>query len=75
MQLDFVGYFVMKVTIDPPVHPEFTPYVDDVRNPRTGKKGYESDWTNEDLCKIYNVTDVEWNKMQKAVKENKNEED
>ena len=75
LQLDFVGYCVMKVTIDPPVHPQFTPYVENVINPRTGKKGYESDWIDEDLCKIYNITDVEWNKMQKDVKENKNEED
>lgn len=70
LQLDFVGYCVMKVTIDPPVHPQFTPYVASVTNPRTGKAGYKSDWTNEDLCKVYGVTETEWQKMLKEVQHN-----
>ena len=60
----------MKVTIDPSVHPQFTPYVASVTNPRTGKAGYKSDWTNEDLCKVYGVTETEWQKMLKEVQHN-----
>ena len=38
-----------------------TPYevvadFDTVENPRTHKIGYESDWTNEDLCKVFGIT-------------------
>lgn len=32
------------------------PYLGDVENPRTHRIGYESDWTNEDLCKFFRVT-------------------
>ena len=32
------------------------PYLGDVDNPRTHKRGYESDWTNEDLCKVFGIT-------------------
>lgn len=70
LQLDFVGYCVMKETIDPPVYPQFTPYVGNVVNPRTGKTGYKSDWTNEDLCKVYNVSESEWARMKTCVLNN-----
>lgn len=70
LQLDFVGYCVMKVTIDPPVHPQFTPYVGNILNPRTGLLGYKSDWTNDDLCRVYGISNEEWNHMKKCIQDN-----
>lgn len=37
------------------------PDLSEVKNPRTNKIGWNSDWTNEDLKKIFNsITDNEW---------------
>ena len=40
------------------VHTDFNfiPYLGSTENPRTHKMGYESDWTNEDLCKVFGIT-------------------
>ena len=32
------------------------PWLGDTINPRTGKKGYTGEWTNEDLYKFFNIT-------------------
>ncbi len=39
--------------------------IDECRNPRTGKKGYESEWTNEDFYKYFGITEDE----QKVIEE------
>jgi len=36
-------------------------------NPRTGLIGYESDWTDEDMCKFFNITDKEFEEMKMFV--------
>ncbi|MDE6476618.1 MAG: hypothetical protein K2L48_00165 [Mycoplasmoidaceae bacterium] len=37
------------------------PDLSDVKNPRTGKIGWDSDWTNEDLKKIFSfIHEDEW---------------
>ena len=41
------------------VHPDFLPWLGDIVNPRTGKKGYESEWTDDDLYKLFNLTQDE----------------
>ena len=56
LQLTLFKYFVMKVTIDVNVYFQYMPYVGSVENPRTHRMGYESDWTNEDLCKVFGIT-------------------
>lgn len=35
------------------------PWMGDAVNPRTGLKGYESEWTDEDFYKFFNITDDE----------------
>lgn len=44
------------------------PFMGDCINPRTGKKGYESDWTDEDFCKYFDITDIEWEEIQETMK-------
>lgn len=36
--------------------PKYTPWLGDTENHRTHKIGYESDWTNEDLCNVFGIT-------------------
>ena len=44
---------------------ELLPWLGDSINPRTGKKGYEGEWTDEDLYKFFNITPEE----QKSIEE------
>ena len=46
-----------------PLH--FLPWLGDVINPRTGLKGYEGEWTDDDLYKFVNITPEE----QKVIEE------
>ena len=40
------------------MHPQFKflPFLGDAINPRTGLKGYEGEWTDDDLYKFFNIT-------------------
>ena len=39
----------------------------DCTNPRTGKKGYESDWTDEDFYDYFNITEEEQEEIIKVM--------
>lgn len=43
-------------------------WMGDCINPRTGLKGYESEWTNEDFKKYFDITDIEWEEIQETMK-------
>ena len=47
------------------VNVTYLPWLGDAVNPRTGLKGYTSEWTNDDLYKFFNITPEE----QKAIEE------
>lgn len=55
----FFKYIYMIEMVDVHVHPEFLPWMGDCMNPRTGLKGYESEWTNEDFYTYFNITKEE----------------
>ena len=55
----FLRYVFKSHLVDVHVHPEFLPWMGDCINPRTGKKGYESDWTDEDFYKYFGITKAE----------------
>ena len=44
---------------------KYFPWLGDAINPRTGKKGYEGEWTNEDLYKLFEISSEE----QKVIEE------
>jgi hypothetical protein len=44
------------------------PFMGDCINPRTGKKGYESDWTDDDFRKYFDITDSEWEEIVETMK-------
>lgn len=47
------------------VNVTYLPWLGDAINPRTGKKGYTGEWTNDDLYKFFNITPEE----QKVIEE------
>ena len=47
------------------VNPAHLPWLGDAINPRTGLKGYQSEWTDEDFYKFFNITPEE----QKVIEE------
>lgn len=55
-ELTFVKYYMLNVLQDVHVLQEQVLWVDEIKNPRTHKMGYDSDWTNEDLCKVFGIT-------------------
>ena len=45
------------------------PWMGDAINPRTGLKGYESEWTDEDFYKYFNLTDDEIKLIEDTIKD------
>lgn len=52
----FHRYLVLTMKTDQNFPMNYVPFLSEVDNPRTHKMGYESDWTNEDLCKVFGIT-------------------
>ena len=44
------------------------PFLGDTINPRTGLKGYEGEWTDDDLYKFFNITSEEQKIIEKEMK-------
>ena len=52
--------FVYKIEVtDVHVCPEYLPWMGDCVNPRTGLKGYLSEWTDDDFYQYFGITDDE----------------
>ena len=58
-------YKFMYVVDDKAAIPAHLPFMGDAINPRTGKKGYEGEWTDDDLALYFNITPEE----QKVIEE------
>ena len=54
--MHFLNY-VMKGDVNVPLN--FLPCMIEETNPRTGLKGYESEWTNEDFYQFFGITEEE----------------
>lgn len=55
----FVKYYTHLVKRDVHVSPEILVWVNDIQNPRTGLKGYLSEWTDDDFYWYFGITDDE----------------
>lgn len=55
----FVRVYTHFIKSDVNVTPEKILWMGDSINPRTGKKGYESEWTDEDFYQFFDITDEE----------------
>lgn len=52
----FGKYVEHNLITDINIHSINILWLGNIENPRTHKMGYESDWTNEDLCKVFGIT-------------------
>ena len=60
-------HYVMKA--DASAEPlGYLPFMGDCTNPRTGKKGYESEWTDDDFRAYFGITDSEWETILETMK-------
>ena len=64
-ELKLAKYYTHQVKRDVNVSPETVFWLGDAINPRTGLKGYTSEWTDEDLALYFNITPEE----QKVIEE------
>lgn len=64
----FHRYLVLKMKTDQNFPMNYVPFMGDCINPRTGKKGYESDWTDDDFRKYFDITDSEWEEIVETMK-------
>lgn len=62
---NFVKYNQLDILSDVNVAPEKIIWMGDAINPRTGKKGYEGEWTDDDFYTFFNITPDE----QKVIEE------
>lgn len=58
--------YCCKTNINTPF--AFVPFMGDCINPRTGKKGYESDWIDDDFRAYFGITDSEWEEIVETMK-------
>ena len=54
------------------INPAHLPWLGDSINPRTGKKGYESEWTDDDFVRYFNITPEEYNIINKTISKYEN---
>lgn len=50
---------------------KFLPFLGDAINPRTGLKGYEGEWTDDDLVLYFDITPEEYNIIKKTMEKYK----
>lgn len=67
----FSRFVTMKSVVDIHVHQQFLPWMGDCINPRTGLKGYKSEWTNEDFYTYFNITKEEQELIEKTMEKYK----
>ena len=53
------------------INPAHLPWLGDSVNPRTGKKGYTGEWTDEDLALYFNITPEEYNIIKQTMEKYK----
>lgn len=68
---DFMRYLCKLTKGDMNVPWRYTPYLGKYTNPRTGLKGYLSEWTTEDLCNFYGLDDTAVTRMKEVVAKEK----
>ncbi len=53
---NFMRYVCTLVHVDANRHAQWIPWMGDAINPRTGKKGYEGEWIDDDFYVFFNIT-------------------
>lgn len=55
LDTSFGKYYTQAVVVDVHVNPKQILWMGDAVNPRTGLKGYQGEWTDEDFYKFFNI--------------------
>ena len=55
----FCKWLSKRFLFDQNIQLRFLPFLGDAINPRTGKKGYEGEWTDSDFYTFFNITPAE----------------
>ena len=64
---NFFHFLNKNMKMDQNVPLRFLPYMGNVINPRTGKLGYESEWTDDDFVLYFNITPEEQEIIKKTI--------
>ena len=67
----FKQFLTWAFTSDQHIPLQFLPWMGDSINPRTGLKGYESEWTDEDFAEYFSLTPEEFNEIKKTMEKYK----
>ena len=68
---NFMRYVCTLVHVDSHRHAQWIPWLGDVVNPRTGKKGYEGEWTDDDLMLYFGITPEEQEEIERTMEKYK----
>lgn len=68
-QTNFNRYFLNTFVTDVRIDKYSIPYMGGAINPRTGLKGYEGEWLDEDFYQYFNLTDEEINMVEDKINE------
>lgn len=63
-------YYAIKIKKNQRQPWQFVPWMGDSINPRTGLKGYLSEWTDEDFYEFFGMTEDEKKTIEETVKKN-----
>ena len=64
---NFPRFFTHSTLTDANFHPYNILWMENCINPRTGLKGYESEWTDEDFYTYFNITKEEQELIEKTI--------
>jgi hypothetical protein len=64
----FYRYVCSKASVDQNVPLNYLPWMGNSINPRTGLKGYESEWTDKDFYEYFDITEQEQKEIEETMK-------
>ena len=67
MKTDFCRFCQEMFINNASIHDYYIPYMGNETNPRTGLKGYQSEWTDDDFYKFFNITEDELNIIRSSI--------
>ena len=71
LETDFVRYVESFLITDVNISNEKILWMGNAKNPRTGKTGYKSEWTNEDFYEFFDVSEDEQKQIKSYLDKNK----
>ena len=64
----FYKYLTFAYSSDIAIYSQFHPFLGEATNPRTGLKGYQGEWTDDDLYQFFNITSEEQKLIEDTMK-------